>query len=136
MTMSAEEMPLIKFFDTQHNGIYTVAGRVGISISANQPHNVVEARVALAHIASPIPAFLRTVCQDLFYPTFVGADITQVDRSQENLDSLFRGLADYPIRVFKVFFIGGREVSRNREGALPVPIDRATELMLDQIDDD
>src|SRR5882724_3841372 len=107
MAMRAEEVTLVELLDALHDGIDTLTSGVGISISANQPDDVVEARIALADETSPILAFLRTVCQYLFDPAFIGADVAQVNRRQENLDAFFGRFAYDPIRVGEVFFIRG-----------------------------
>ena len=73
----------------------------------DEADDVVEACIALADVASPIPAFLRTVCQYLFDPAFIGPNVSEVDRRQKNLDPLFGCFANHPIRVGKVFLVGG-----------------------------
>src|ERR1700744_2032411 len=107
MAMRAEDVTLVELLDALHDGIDTLTGGVGISISADQPDNVVEACVALANVASPIPAFLRAVGQYLFDPAFIGANVAKVNRRQENLDAFFGRFADDPIRVREIFLVGG-----------------------------
>src|SRR6267154_1526204 len=106
MAVRAEDVAFVELLDALHDGIDTLTSGVGISISANQPDDVVEAYVALADVASPIPALLRTVCQHLFDPAFIGADVAEVNRRQKNLDAFFCRFANDPIRVSEVFLVG------------------------------
>src|SRR5882757_6632372 len=105
MAMRAEDVTLVELLDALHDGIDTLTCGVGISIAANQPDDVVEACVALADVTSPIPAFLRTVCQYLLDPAFIGADVSEVNRRQKNLDAFFCRFANDPIRVSEVFLV-------------------------------
>src|SRR5882757_1250785 len=105
MAMRAEDVTLVELLDALHDGIDTLTSGVGISISTDQPDDVVEARIALANVTSPIPAFLRTVCQHLFDPAFIRADVAEVNRRQKNLDAFFCRFANDPIRVSEVFLV-------------------------------
>src|ERR1022692_3670393 len=110
-----------------------VAGLRSPPISQNQ---VIEAGIAIAGILPPGAALRGTVGERLFDPAFIGADVAQVDRREEDLNALLAGFTDDPVGVFEVRLVGRREIAGNQERRLPVAVDRAMEFMLDEIDDD
>src|ERR1039457_6006672 len=129
-------MPVVNLFDAQRDRIHVIAGGGWIAIAADQPNQVIEAGIAFAGILPPGAALRGTVGERLFDPAFIGADVAQVDRREEDLYALLAGFTDDPVGVFEVRLVGRREIAGNQERRLPVAIDRTMEFMLDEIDDD
>ena len=126
-------MPVVNLFDAQRDRIHVIAGGGWIAIAADQPNQVIEAGIAFAGILPPGAALRGTVGERLFDPAFIGADVAQVDRREEDLNALLAGFTDDPVGVFEVRLVGRREIAGNQERRLPVAIDRTMEFMLDEI---
>jgi len=115
MTVSREQMPVIKLLDTLRYGVQVFAGLVRIAVAAHHLDQVIEVAVTLSDVAAPAAALLRAIRQCFLDPPFVRADVTQVDGGQENLDALLGGFADDPVYVLEVLLVGRGKVAGGSE---------------------
>lgn len=136
MTVGGEDMPGVEFLDSLDDGVDIFAGRVRIVIAPDEPHNVVEGSITLADITSPVAALPGTIGESFVEPSFVGADVAQINRREKYLNSFLRRLAKDPVGVFEILFVGRGKIAGSQKRSLTVAIDRAAEFVLDQVDDD
>src|SRR5215469_3684487 len=136
MAMRCQDVTVVGFLDSLRNRIYIFASFLWIAIPADDPSDVVESAITLADVPPPVPRFLNTICLEFFDPPFICADVAKVDRRKKYLDSLLCRFTNHPIRVFEVFFIRRRKITRRDEWTFSVSIHRATKLVLNQVDDD
>src|SRR5580692_651622 len=117
MTMGCKDVPLIEFFDAIDDGVDIFARCLGITVATNQPDDIVEIAIALSHVAAPGPALRWPVLQGFLHPTFIGADVAQINWSEQHLKTLLGRFANYPIGMLEVFFIGRGEIARRGKGS-------------------
>ena len=136
MAVRRQEMAVVGFLDPLGNRIDRIPGFVGIAVTADDPEDIVEPAIALADVSSPVACLLRPVGLEFFDPSFLRADVAEVDRRQKNLNSIFLRFANYPVGMLEVFFIGSRKITGRGKRAVSVAIHRTAKLVFDEIDDD
>src|ERR1700738_1260173 len=136
MAVCGEQMAIVELLDTLRHGIHAFASCVRVAVAADYPEDVVKAAIPLANVPAPVTGFLRTVGENLIHPTLFGADVPEVYRCQEYLDALLPCVADHPVGMLEILFIGSGEISGCRERTFSVAIHGSAKLVFDQIDDD
>src|SRR5215471_12472191 len=127
-------MPVVEFLDAASDGVHVFARLVRVAVAAHEPDQVVEIAIPLADVPAPGEAILRAIGERFLDPPFVGTGVTQVNRREKYLYAFLSRLADDPVGVLEIFFIGGGEIPGSGEGAFAVAIHRPAELVLDEID--
>src|ERR1700752_457605 len=122
MAVRRHNVTIVGFLDSLRDSVYVCACFLWIAIPADDPNDVVESAVPLADISPPVPSFLNTICLEFLDPTFICADVAKVDRRKKYLDSLLPRLTNHPVRVFEVFFIRHRKITRCDEWTFSIPI--------------
>ena len=80
MTVCRQDVTIVGLLDSLRNRVYPFACLIWISVSSDDPDNVVESAITPANIPSPISGFLGPIRLKFLDPPLVSANVAKVDR--------------------------------------------------------
>src|SRR5437879_1672901 len=87
MAVRGQQVAVVRLLDPLHDGVDIFACLVRITVASDNPDDVVESAITFPYISPPVASLLRAIGEKFLDPAFLGTDIAEINRRQENLQA-------------------------------------------------
>ena len=136
MAVRGHQVAVVRLLDPLRDGVDIFACLVRITVASDNPDDVVEPAITIPDISPPVVGLLRAIGEKFLDPAFLGTDIAEINRRQENLQPFFLRFSDHPVGVLEILFIRSGKIPGSRKWRLAIAVHGPAELVFDQINDD